>query len=298
VAGQLKTAVSVHDAAKSIEKLDPSDVLLGVAGLVRSVAGPSKFSLFLLKDGVLEGAIQEGWTDGDDFPSRYAATSEIFQEVIGRQRMLCVTSSTDELILRGEGVLAAPVVVAETGQIVGMLKIEKVGFLDLNFSSVQTFRALCEWIGTAYGNACRYQTAKTDSMTNDQTELFSYSFLARQLTVLTQLAERVGFDLAMIMIELKNAHELDETARAAIPAALSRVVSRVLRKTDLAFDYQRTGFEFAILLPCASSEGARFVAGKLCEGLEIELNEALIKPVFHTRIHALHESKQAATVPK
>ena len=40
-----------------------------------------------------------------------------------------------------------------------MLKVEEMGFLDLSTTSVENFRLLCEWIGTAYAQAHRFESA-------------------------------------------------------------------------------------------------------------------------------------------
>jgi GGDEF domain-containing protein len=289
VAGQLRTAVGMYESARAIEKLDPSEVLLGVADLIRSVMNPEKFSVYLLRNGGLELAVENGWAEEDGFSRRYAARTAIFQEIVGRQRVLTVANPEDALALAGAGVIASPLTVPDTGRIVGMLKIEKLSFLDLNFSHVQTLKALCQWIGAAYDNALRYQAARSESVVNTETELFAYSFLSRQLSMLTLLARRIGFDLTMIVVRLENPDELDEEQRILVPRAFSRAVSQTLRQTDLAFDYQRTGTEFAIVLPAAPVAGAHVVVGKLAGALEAELAPVAPAARFSFGVHAIHE---------
>ncbi|MCX6629412.1 MAG: hypothetical protein NTW28_17480 [Candidatus Solibacter sp.] len=197
----------------------------------------------------------------------------------------------DALTLAGAGIIGAPLVVPDTGRIVGMLKIEKLGFLDLTFSNVQTLKMLCQWIGAAYENALRYQTARLESVVNTETELFAYSFLSRQLSFLTLLARRIGFDLTMIVVRLENPDDLAEEQGALVPRALSRAASRVLRKTDMAFDYRRTGTEFAIVLPAAPVKQAHIVIGKLAGALEAELALEAPSARFSFGVHAIHEVK-------
>ena len=109
VAGQLRTAVGIYQAARAIEKLDPSEVLLGVADLIRSVMNPEKFSVFLLRNDSLELAVEDGWTGEDNFPRRYAAGTAIFQEIVGRQRVLTVADPDDVPALLGAGIIGSPI---------------------------------------------------------------------------------------------------------------------------------------------------------------------------------------------
>jgi GGDEF domain-containing protein len=289
VAGQLRTAVGLYEAARAIEKLDPAEVLLGVANLIRSVMNPEKFSLYLLQKGSLVLAVEEGWTSADSFPRLYRPNARIFQETIGRQRLLSVANSEDESLLLGVGMIAAPLIAPDTGNVVGMLKIEKLGFLDLNFSNVQTFKVLCQWIGAAYENALRYQTARSEAVVNSETDLFAYGFLSRQLSLLTLLARRIDFDLTMLVVRLENPDDLTPGQQTCVPIAFSRTVSKVLRKSDLAFDYQKTGMEFALVLPATPVADARIVVGKLLACLETELAQEAPWARFSFGIHALHE---------
>jgi hypothetical protein len=296
IASQLRTAVGLYEAARAMEKLNPADVLLGVSALVRSVINPEKFSVYLLEGGRLELASTEGWTAEDVYPRIYDSGHTLFQEIVARQRVLSVANPEEEEALAGAGMIAAPLLAPESGRIIGVLKIEKLGFLDLNFSNVQTIKALCQWIGSAYENAARYQAMRADSVMNEQTELFAYGFLSRQLSLLKLLASRIGFDLSMVVVRLENPEELTLEQRGLVPIAFSRSVSQVLRKSDMAFDYQRTGTEFAVLLPATQVEGARAVIGKLIATLQTELAAEGPQANFGFTAHAIHDSRRAEQV--
>jgi GGDEF domain-containing protein len=111
------------------------------------------------------------------------------------------------------------------------------------------------------------------------------------------LAKRIGFDLTMVVVRLENPDELDEDQRILVPRIFSDAVSKTLRQTDLAFDYRRTGTEFAIVLPAAPVEGARVVIGKLAGALEAELAPVAPAARFSFGVHAIHEMLAAAEEP-
>lgn len=162
VASQLRTAMTMYSAARSLEKQDTSLVLLGVMEVVRTVMNPEKFSLYLLREDVLEVSIAEGWKPEDPFTRVFRAESRLFQEVILGQRVVCAASEADEEVLRKEGVLAGPLMDNENGDVLGMLKVEVLGLFELHFTNVQTFRVLCDWIADAYVNARRLELAAAE----------------------------------------------------------------------------------------------------------------------------------------
>jgi hypothetical protein len=263
VAGQLRTAISMYQAARGLDKQDRRELLLGAMAVVRAVMNPQKFSLYLMRDGKLEVSTTEGWTADDRATRVFNADSRLFQEVIGRQRIVCVSSRQDEPVLMHDGVLAGPLMDAETGDVLGMLKIEKLGFFDLHFSNIETFRVLCEWIGQAYVNARIAEQERSDSFFNPSVRLFSYVFFERLIEYLTHLARRIGFNLTLLLLRVDNARELTDERRRELPALVNATVLEVLRSTDLAFDYRRGGHHFCILLPKMSDVHVHGVADRI-----------------------------------
>ncbi|MGH7583691.1 MAG: GAF domain-containing protein [Gemmatimonadales bacterium] len=159
VAGQLRTVFTVYNAAKAIERLGIGDVLVGVAELVRTILAPQKFSLYLLNGNILEAATNEGWEPTDAFAREFEDSTPLFQATVGARRFLNATDEEAEKLLAGEGLIAGPLISVDSGEVVGMLKIEAIHFADFNLSSVENFRLLCEWIGTAFANARRFEVA-------------------------------------------------------------------------------------------------------------------------------------------
>lgn len=163
VAGQLRTVFAIYNAAKGIERMATHEVRAGVAELVNTVMSPRRFSLFLLTGETLELASSEGWENSETVYARaFDGQSELFQAVVGSHRTLVAASVEDERVLAGEGLLAGPLLNVDSGEVVGMLKIEELGFLDLSVTSIENFRLLCEWIGTAYAHARRFESAMLD----------------------------------------------------------------------------------------------------------------------------------------
>lgn len=263
LAGQLRTATGMFEAARALETLDPNNVLAAANDLLSVALNARAFSLFLLKGDTLLLVAAQGWTEERGFAQRYSSTTPLFQEVVGAQRFVSVASSSGESALAGQGLLAGPLIHPTTGKLFGMLKVEEMKFLDFNLSSVQTFKALCEWIAAAYANAV---THETNQIEDEHTRLYGMKYLDRQTEYITEIALRFGFDLTLLMFRVEVA-ELPEDERRALPAVLGEVSRRVLRRTDLVFSHEPAGTQFAVLLPGATAEGAVIVARKLKHAL-------------------------------
>lgn len=271
LSGKLTSSVNAYRAAKEIETLDPKEVLKGVEDLVSAVLGADKFSLYLLHDNKLTATLLHGWNKSDAFSKDLDNFSPLYQAVVGNQNTLCVANEDQEPALDRQGILAGPIMDPVSRRVVGMLKIERMEFANLGLNTVETFRALCDWIGTAMVNARNYQTVKSESMLNPEHNMMTFNFFKRQSDFLGSLAKRVGFDLSMLVVRMNDVSKLPANDRVAIARQLSTSVKSVLRSVDMAFEHQTDGEEFSILLPATSQAGANIVRDKLVKDLEKNL---------------------------
>lgn len=157
VAGQVRTVRTMHAAARAIERQSVVEVLTGIPLLVQTVMKPEKFSFYLLNGKMLEAAANEGWRHGDPFRREFHADAPVFAAVVAERRFLVASDPEHETILAGEGLLAGPLCSEETGEVFGMLKIEGMPFHELTPACVQNFQILCDWIGTAFAKAQRFE---------------------------------------------------------------------------------------------------------------------------------------------
>jgi polysaccharide biosynthesis protein PelD len=193
VAGQIRTVLSTLRALKNVEKSKPGEVLLGTLDLVDQTIGPRKFSLFVLNNNVLEATTQRGWQAEDPFSPVFRAGSPLFQAIVGSRRFLCAADPVDEALLDGEGLLAGPLVYPETGEVVGMLKLEDLDYYDLNLVTIENFKGLCDWVGAALSHADQFERVSALNPMALVGDLYSGWYLDRHVTFLSSLARRIGF---------------------------------------------------------------------------------------------------------
>lgn len=280
VAGQLRTVFTLYQAAKAIEKLGPGEVLIGIADLVRAVMQPTKFSLYLLNGNVLEAVTNDGWEDDDKFARVFDSGSPIFQEVVGRQRFLSAVNSDEQRLLGGEGILAGPLTSVDSGEVVGMLKIEQMGFLELHVSSLENFRILSDWVGTAFANARRFRKAQGNMFMNEERTLFTDAVYKANTKLFKQLGEQLGIGVTAIQIKATGLDVLHVDRRQAVIRAINDVVENHMPTSVQAHEYRQTGRDFAIIIPGANPDTAgASLAEKIGKAIEHYLDEAGIEDV-------------------
>lgn len=263
LAGQLRTATGLFEAARSLETLEPTKVIAGAIELVSMALHAKAFSLFLLDGDTLVLAAEQGSARKQPIVERYGTATPLFQAIVGRQRTVSVATPAGEAALMGQGLIAGPLIDPSSGKLVGMLKVEEMAFLDLNVSSLQTFKTMCDWIAAAYCNAVAHKATQIE---DEVTRLYGMTYLDRQSDYVAELARRFGFDLTLLLFRVEVETLTDEQKRE-IPQALGDIARKVLRRTDMVFSHEPFGTQFAVLLPGAPPENVSAVAVKLQEGL-------------------------------
>ncbi|MBF0380017.1 MAG: GAF domain-containing protein [Magnetococcales bacterium] len=290
VAGQTQTMISYFKMAQIMEGHDTKTILNGAKDLVSMVLNPDSFSIFLLSKQGLEVVIKEGWSE-KGYIELFEPHTPLFRTVIGSQQTLCVARTEDRAILEDQGIIASPLISTDSGNFIGMLKVEKLEFSELNTSNIENFKLLCEWIGIAYDKARRHHRAQSEKMVNEDHKLYSIGFLQRQIEVLSVLGRRNKFDVCLIIIRLTNPQELSQQELGRLPVSIGDLMTLAMRTTDMIFDYDVIGEEFALLLPATPSEHLPLVINKVRDILEKKLAWVAPLAVFEVTSKVVYNSK-------
>lgn len=287
----VNTAVDSYKAAKLMESLQPGKILEGIGDLVSSLLRPRQFSLYMLNGNALESTLSHAWESSDQYTRAFHPQDSLFEEVIVNKRTLCIADENDELVLNHQGMLAGPIM-AESGQILGMLKIEKIDYTDLTISTLQTFRIVCSWIANAYYQAQDYQKASHNSLINPENDLYSYEFFKRQSDYTAYLAQRFNFDVTLLTVKiLPYEGASEETYRQGMKILLQAVMNN-LRKADRIFNYQVTDHTYYILLPGTSEAFGPQVMQKITELFEQMQKTNSTQMKLSLSVQPIHKKKQ------
>ena len=295
VADQAVTVNAMYNASRAIEREGVGNVLVGVTELVRTALNPKKFSLHLLNGGLLEAAVSEGWVAGDRFARVLDATSPLFQAVVSEQRHLAVVNARDEPMLRDEGILAGPIVNGETREVIGMLKIESMDFLDLHASSVQNFQLLCAWIGAALAQAQRGEQAPSAKTGADWGARVAPPWLVEPLRELIHgMVLRTSMQASTLQFELTLNNP---TRNPGVLNHLQQVVARTLEKSTLPEQLCCATNEhggYVVFLPYLSVDTAKPFAARIILKLRQALEDEGVHAMVRQRLAPLVDSRRAA----
>jgi polysaccharide biosynthesis protein PelD len=283
IAAQVQTVRTVYLASREIERTTKSEVLAGIRPFVLAMLKPGKFSLFLLTGPTLEATQTEGWKPEDSFNRKFSSGSFLLQAIVRERQMLSATDPVHERILRGEGILAGPIVSPETRRVIGMLKIETIAFVDFTPTTVHNFKIACDWISDAFATAEKMEHLEASQHLDHLPGVLPASFFDRQRAVLEALARRIGFNLSVAFIEFELLTHAEAGSQTSAESVFIAAVEEELPPTDLLFDYRRGGWDYAILMPGRTIRDADDAVQKLLGMLAGEL-----KARFRHSVQSIH----------
>ena len=299
VAGQLRTAFSAYEAARSVESVEPDDVLEGIENLIGVLLGAEQFSIYLFKNDRLVLHSAHGWANDAPYVREFDSSNPLYQEVLIKGRVLNLVNEADEQKLQGQGMLAGSFYDAVSGRVFGVIKVESLGFSVLNFSTIESFKVLCEWVGSAYARSLEHQQARRDSLVNPGSQVLSGGFLRHTARYLPELAKRIGFDASLITIRMVGAAKLDSEMRRVAAKALGRVIAQYTRKIDQLFEESLNAdnalphSEFTLILPNTPLSNASLVVQKIQRQLSVNTDAELAGIELQFNIQSLFQ-RQAA----
>lgn len=294
IARQFRTVITTYRAAQAMDVTDENKLLEGIADLVTAILAPRKFSIWHLAPSGFVVVRTHGWSPDEPRPKELSLDHAISRRLLGRGGSLAVSRRDDERVLQGEGLMAGALADIDTGEIVGMLKIEDTSFLDFNIYTLENFNILCSWIGSAMVRARRWKRFERDRVTGGNAFLLSEEVLNRMIGLLTSLGRRQGFVSSVMTIESADPGLNDSSeSRTALALAVGEAIRAEFRSSDLAFESQENDGQFVMLLPGTPVETARGMAEKLERAIRRRLSGEQTGQSLVIRVADLAEDGEA-----
>lgn len=252
MAGQVRTVAATYETVKELESLNPVQILMGLERVVQTALSPTKFSVYASGPNGLEATTSHGWVSGDTFLRRFNLDHPIFKEITINKRMISVINKEDEETLSGEGVMAAPLIDCHSGEVFGMLKLEQIEFFRLDIGNLETFKTLCDLIGSAYSNAKKYKEAMTNAIYVEGVSIFSYNLYDLQKGYLENLAAKSNSPLSNLTIRLKDRLRLTSDEEQKLLNTLYESIMENLPEGTPLFHGKSEKIHFELILPATS----------------------------------------------
>jgi hypothetical protein len=261
IVGQVQTVVSLYEAARELEALDPKRVLGGVLRLLQRFLEVEAASVYALEGDHLVLAEALGARPGR--AQRLDLDTSVLGAVARTGRPMPLPSpETDPA---GAVLLAAPITRPD-GEVRGVLVVEQMPFRQLTPATRQMVDLLSDWGSRALANSEAYAAARDRQRDHPVTGIHQVHYMDERLPAEWSLARRYKLPLTMIMVRRADLEHATEDAWEVGAREVSAVLKQRVRTIDL-LGHHRTRDAFLLALPVTPLEGACILAERLAAAL-------------------------------
>jgi diguanylate cyclase (GGDEF)-like protein len=181
-----------------------------------------------------------------------------------------------EIQVAGTSALAAPLGANEGGdQVIGIVSVAR-GDRTFTDGERELFAYLTNQASVSVENVDLHETVQRQAVTDELTGLFNHRRFQEVMTAEVERARRYGHELGLIMLDIDNFKQVNDTYGHLTGDNVLRAVARVLRQSSRDVDEPARygGEEMAVALPLTDLEGAYQFAERVrrrIEALELPL---------------------------
>ncbi|MDB5097165.1 MAG: diguanylate cyclase [Cyanobacteria bacterium RYN_339] len=261
IVGQVQTVVSLYEAARELEALDPRKVLGGLLRLMARFLEVESASVYALDGDQLVLAESLGARPERKARLDLATTALGAVARTGRPMPLPAAESDPA----GAVLLAAPITRTD-GEVRGVLVVEKMPFRQLTPATRQMVDLLADWGSRALANSETYASARDRQRDHPVTGIHQTVYMDDRLPSEWSLARRYKLPLTIIMVRRADLEHADETAWEKGALEVSAVLKQRVRTIDVLGHY-RSRDAFLLMLPVTPLEGASILAERLAAAI-------------------------------
>ncbi len=125
-AGAGSSSAAALDALVALMRA-PVDLNAALAGVSQTVLPGAALSVFSATPAGSTLVASSGWPEAPAWATDFGPAHPLYRAVAAERRSVCVLNMGDEVILSGQGLAACPIFAADSGRVIGIVKLETAG---------------------------------------------------------------------------------------------------------------------------------------------------------------------------
>ncbi len=237
----LQSITRIFEYAQILETLDPIRISKGIVDLACEQLGEDNCYVYMItEDGLSRGAYRD--TQSDVMPEYISFENLKKYPLINRSYRTREISRVEDLSQKDieesfpsqEGYfgLAMPLL-SGMNQIVGIIFLKRLHFLNYIPVTFTTFRALGSWAGICLSRAIQVQATHRDTYSDDVTGLFTYAYLLKRLENEFKQAKKYNIPLYLLQFNISEIQKIDPIKRLALIRLVAHCIDLFRSEVDV-----------------------------------------------------------------
>lgn len=246
------SVLELYESAQNLSSLSVREIHDSIPELVNSHLKAASSSFYLYEMQKLMLVSQEGWSRPDQHPEFFERNHPLFLIVHKRKTML----SPRQLKDMDDSMLVLPLVNRDD-RLYGIIRIEKMPFLELNDAAVKLLQMLGDWIVQALDNARRFGSSKNEQIHDELTGAHSFTYFKQRLKQELLLARRYQLNLSVALVGVLDYRRIPPQNVEKTLRTIYNVLEFGFRLNDIIARVDYGDYVFGVIFPFTAANGSQ-----------------------------------------
>ncbi len=270
IVSRMATLVTLYEGARRLESTDSDVLYSSLVEFTAKTLGADEVSLFL-KD-------TDGWRLKTSFGLKeYRQKIDLVkwnEGIIGLSGSGNRVVSIRDFIktegefpkLMGDALLAGPLHLGEKGEVMGVVAIQSIPFLNFNSATLNLFSFLLTWGSRALGKASYIRELKAQEIMDPEFQVYSKKHFLSRLEQELARSRKYYLPLSLALVKIDGiSSPLRHDDQKRLQFFLSQTLKAATREVDVIGLWEEEQIPFAILFITASPPQADEISQKIRE---------------------------------
>jgi GGDEF domain-containing protein len=144
--------------------------------------------------------------------------------------------------------LMATPLLGQSGEVIGIITVERMPFLRFTPTAVKLFTLLGDWATTAFQTAMRFQETRDRNVSDELTGAYNFSYITKRLAQEVDRARQYGLPLTLVGLRVEQHDAIPPVKLPMILQTLGFVFRQHIRPIDI-LGKGATDDTFLVVLP-------------------------------------------------
>lgn len=280
---RMQTLITLYEGARSLSTTSLDDLYKSILNFVARTLGAEEAALYLHTDTGWQVKESYGWKDYANHPA-HLQTGEGITGLAGlKNKILTVRDfigKESPANFLADCVMAGPIRGKKEGEVLAVLSIQDIPFLQFNSSTVSLMNFLLDWASRAVRHAMDVVDMQENEIWDAKYQVFSMKYFQSRARQEWLRSKTYYLPLSVGMVKVAGLADLPSAACEKVLAIIAEVLRKTCREMDVvAAHTSDLDMPFALLLVTVSPAQAGELYQKIMTRLS-EINIPQMDPMY------------------
>lgn len=279
---RMQTLVTLYEGARSLSVTDLDSLYKSILNFIAKTLGAEEAALYLHTGDGWQLKDSFGWKEYTQHPIHLQPGEGITGLSGLKGKILTVRDFVDKdapTDFLADCVMAGPIRGRKEGEVLAVLSIQDIPFLQFNSSTVNLMNFLMEWASRAVQHAMDVAIMQENEIWDPQYQVFSMKYFQSRAHQEWIRSRTYYLPLSVGMVKVRGLADLPDTAAAKVLSILAEVLKKSCREMDVVAHAADPECPFAFLLITSSAAQSEEVRQQINARLD-EINIPQMDPLY------------------